>query len=64
MTAMDKDLEQLVKEVREGNLDPDDLKAQLDQVADAAAEKAVEEKQVDVTQRERINRLARKASQL
>ena len=64
MTAMDKDLEQLVREVREGNLDPDDLKAQLDQVADAAAEKAVEEKQVDVTQRERINRLARKASQL
>lgn len=64
MADMDKEIEQLIEGVREGKLDTDELKAQLNQVADAAAESALEAKEIDATHRERIDRLARKASRL
>ena len=64
MGAMDKKIEQLIEDVRDGNIDTDELKMQLDRVAEAAAESALEGKDVDVTQRERIDSLARKASRL
>jgi hypothetical protein len=64
MAGMDKAIEQLIEDVREGRIDADGLKTQLDEVADAAAESALEAKEVDVTTRQRIDRLARKASRL
>jgi hypothetical protein len=64
MEGMDKEIDELIEDVREGKLDPDELKTQLDEVTDAAAESAVEAKEIDVTKRARIDRLARKASRL
>ena len=61
---MDKEIEQLIEDVRDGKLDTDELKTQLDQVAEAAADNALQAKDIDVTQHERIDSLVRKAIRL
>jgi hypothetical protein len=64
MAHMDKDIEQLVEDVRTGKLNEETLKTRLDEVAEAAAEKALEPQEVDLVTRQHIDRLARKASRL
>lgn len=61
---MEKDITQLVKELREGTIDPSEFTDQLDEVVDEAARSARESIDVGSTKSERIDSVARKAARL
>jgi hypothetical protein len=61
---MDKEIADLVNDLREGKIDSAEFTSQLDEVADEAAQNARESTDDEGMQRERMEKVAKKARRL